>query len=87
VSANTTDLVLTLASGLSSAATFTVTPNHYTSTTQAESVAAGAASSGDITATFAASGWYDFTITVSADSSWSQRFTGHLENGLTSVTG
>jgi hypothetical protein len=46
---NTTDLVLTLTNGLSSAATFTITPNHYTS--------------------------------------WSQRLTGHLENGLTSVTG
>jgi hypothetical protein len=39
------------------------------------------------TATFAASGWYDLTITVSDDSSWSQRFTGHLENGPTSITG
>jgi phospholipase C len=87
VSGNTTDLVLTLTNGLSSAATFTITPNHYTSTTLTESVAAGATWSSDITATFAASGWYDFTITVSADSSWSQRLTGHLENGLTSVTG
>jgi phospholipase C len=87
VSANTTDLVLTLTNGLSAAATFTITPNHYTSATLTESVAAGSGWSSDITATFAASGWYDFTITVSADSSWSQRFTGHLENGLTSITG
>jgi phospholipase C len=43
--------------------------------------------SSDITAAFTASGWYDLTIAVSADSPWSQRFTGHLENGLTSVTG
>jgi phospholipase C len=34
-----------------------------------------------------ASGWYDVTVTVSSDSSWSQRFTGHLENGRPSVTG
>jgi len=52
----------------------------------AETVAAGATWPGDITAAFTASGWHDFTVTVSADSSWSQRFTGHLENGLTSVT-
>jgi len=87
VPANTTDLLLTLANGLAAAATFTITPNHYTSTTLTESVAAGATWSGDITAACTASGWYDFTITVSADPSWSQRFTGHLENGLTSITG
>ena len=86
-SANTTDLVLTLANGLSSAATFTVTANHYTTATTTEAVAAGGTWSGDITAAFAASGWYDFTITVGADSAWSQRLTGHLENGLTSITG
>jgi hypothetical protein len=34
-----------------------------------------------------ASGWYDVTVTVSSDNSWSQRFTGHLENGQPSVTG
>ncbi len=28
-----------------------------------------------------ADGWYDLTITVSSDSSWSQRLTGHLETG------
>jgi len=32
-------------------------------------------------------GWYDFTITVSTDSSWSRRFTGHIETGATTVTG
>jgi phospholipase C len=34
-----------------------------------------------------ASGWYDVAVTVSSDSSWSQRFTGHLENGQPSITG
>lgn len=32
-------------------------------------------------------GWYDFTITVDNDSSWSERFVGHIEYGATSVTG
>ncbi|MGW2251538.1 hypothetical protein ACWCXH_15220 [Kitasatospora sp. NPDC001660] len=32
-------------------------------------------------------GWYDFTVTVDADGSWSQRFTGHLETGAPSVSG
>jgi phospholipase C len=32
-------------------------------------------------------GWYDVTVTVSNDSGWSQRLTGHLETGRASVTG
>ena len=32
-------------------------------------------------------GWYDFTITATSDSSWSQRFTGHLETGQATVSG
>jgi phospholipase C len=34
-----------------------------------------------------ADGWYDLTITVSNDSGWSQRLTGHLETGRASVSG
>jgi phospholipase C len=32
-------------------------------------------------------GWYDVTVTVSGDSSWSRRYVGHLETGRPSVTG
>jgi phospholipase C len=32
-------------------------------------------------------GWYDFTITVDSDASWSRRFTGHIETGTASVSG
>jgi phospholipase C len=32
-------------------------------------------------------GWYDFTVTASSDATWSQRFTGHLETGLASISG
>ncbi|MFD0528401.1 hypothetical protein ACFQ1I_17290 [Kitasatospora arboriphila] len=32
-------------------------------------------------------GWYDFTVTVDSDPTWSQRFTGHLETGAASVSG
>jgi phospholipase C len=32
-------------------------------------------------------GWYDLTITVSSDSGWSQRLTGHLETGRASISG
>lgn len=32
-------------------------------------------------------GWYDVTVTVSEDSSWSRRYVGHVETGRPSVTG
>ena len=32
-------------------------------------------------------GWYDVTVTISGDTSWSRRYTGHLETGGPSVTG
>ncbi|HSZ43365.1 MAG TPA: phospholipase C, phosphocholine-specific [Trebonia sp.] len=35
----------------------------------------------------ASSGWYDLTITIDGDSTWSQRYTGHLETGEPSITG
>ena len=34
-----------------------------------------------------ANGWYDFTVTVSSDSAWTRRATGHIETGSASVTG
>ncbi|HEY6500007.1 MAG TPA: phospholipase C, phosphocholine-specific [Streptosporangiaceae bacterium] len=32
-------------------------------------------------------GWYDLTVTASTDSTWSARYTGHLENGESTITG
>jgi phospholipase C len=32
-------------------------------------------------------GWCDLTITIDGDSTWSQRFTGHIETGEPSITG
>ena len=32
-------------------------------------------------------GWYDFSITVSGDSAWLRRYTGHMETGTASITG
>jgi phospholipase C len=32
-------------------------------------------------------GWYDLTVTINGDGSWSRRYVGHLENGTNSVTG
>jgi hypothetical protein len=32
-------------------------------------------------------GWYDLSVTISGDGSWSRRYAGHLEDGSASVTG
>ncbi|MGY5031542.1 phosphocholine-specific phospholipase C [Streptomyces sp. 900116325] len=32
-------------------------------------------------------GWYDFTVTADADSTWSRRYTGHIETGAASISG
>ncbi len=35
----------------------------------------------------ASSGWYDLSVTLGGDDSWSRRYVGHLENGQASITG
>jgi phospholipase C len=32
-------------------------------------------------------GWYDLSVTISGDNSWSRRYIGHLEDGMNSITG
>jgi phospholipase C len=81
-------LTLTLTNDGKSAVTFTVTSNNYShAPAQTYHVPAGKFLSHQIDPIRTASGWYDVTVTVSSDSSWSQRFTGHLENGQPSITG
>jgi phospholipase C len=81
-------LTLTLTNGGKSAVTFTVRANNYShAPAQTYHVPAGRLLSHEIDPIRTASGWYDVTVTVSSDSSWSQRFTGHLENGRPSITG
>jgi phospholipase C len=81
-------LTLTLANGGESALTFTVQANNYShAPAQTYHVPAGKFLAHEIDPVRTASGWYDVTVTVSSDSSWSQRFTGHLENGRPSITG
>ncbi|MFJ1705667.1 phosphocholine-specific phospholipase C [Kitasatospora sp. NPDC088346] len=68
--------------------TFTVTSNNYrTDGPWAYTVPAGGSTSDYFNAVAYQNGWYDFTVTVSNDSTWSQRFTGHLETGAPSVSG
>lgn len=81
-------LLLTLANGGPHDVTFTITQNNYSHAAPARlHVDAGR------NATYAADpvktseGWYDLTVAISGDTSWSQRYTGHLENGQHSVSG
>jgi phospholipase C len=78
---------MAMASSGSSAATFTITSNHYVTYPATRTVAAGGDWSAGLTSALASSDWYDFTVTVSTDMSWSRRYTGHVENGLPGITG
>jgi phospholipase C len=81
-------LTLTLTNGGESAVTFTVQADNYShAPAQTYHVPAGKFLAHEIDPVRTAGGWYDVTVTVSSDSTWSQRFTGHLENGQSSITG
>jgi len=70
------------------AITFTVTPNHY-SKEPARTYRVHAHSSATHVADplTVSNGWYDLSVTISGDGSWSRRYTGHLEDGKASITG
>jgi phospholipase C len=76
-----------LANTGSSPVTFTVKANNYrVDGPWTYQVAAGATVSDFFNAVADASGWYDFTVTVSGDASWTRRVTGHIEAGAANVT-
>ncbi len=80
--------VLDLVNGASAAVNFTVTTNRYgTSRPVHYHVPAGETIQHNIDPHVNTSGWYDLTVTIDNDSSWSQRFTGHVESGQASITG
>jgi phospholipase C len=81
-------LTLTLANNGHADVTFTVTANQYAAgPARTYRVHGGKHASHAIDPIVTAHGWYDVTVTIDADASWSQRFTGHLENGQPSITG
>jgi phospholipase C len=81
-------LWLDLVNGSAASTTFTVTSTNYRSDGPwTYTVAAGQTVSDYFNAVAYFDGWYDFTVTVAADSTWSRRFTGHIETGAASVTG
>ena len=80
--------VLNLVNGASAAVNFTVTTNRYGSSRPVKfHVPAGKTTQHNIDPLTITGGWYDLTVTIDADSSWSQRFTGHVESGQPSITG
>jgi phospholipase C len=81
-------LTLTLTNAGQQAVTFTVTPNHY-SKEPARTYHVPAHGSATFVADPLATGhgWYDLSVTISGDASWSRRYIGHLEDGEASITG
>ncbi|MDX6258928.1 MAG: phospholipase, partial [Kribbellaceae bacterium] len=70
------------------AVTFTIRANNYrTDGPWTYQIPAGGSVTDYFNAAAYASGWYDFTITVNSDPTWTQRFTGHLETNTPSVSG
>jgi len=68
--------------------TFTITSGNYTSGGPwTFSVGAGDTVDTHFDVLANSHGWYDFSITISGDSSWIRRYTGHLESGSASITG
>ncbi|GAA3038521.1 hypothetical protein GCM10020229_57210 [Kitasatospora albolonga] len=67
--------------------TFTVASNNYRTGSWTYSVPPGRSVSDFFNQQTYARGWYDFTITVSNDPAFSQRFIGHIENGSFGTTG
>ncbi|MEU8948399.1 phosphocholine-specific phospholipase C [Streptomyces sp. NPDC048489] len=81
-------LRLTLRNNGKKAVTFTVRHNHYISGAPHRAhIAPHRKETWTVDAVKLGGGWYDVTVTVDSDSSWSQRFTGHLETGKPSITG
>lgn len=83
-----TALWFTLTNTSTAAVTFTITSNHYrTDGPWTYQVAAGGSTQDYFNAVANQGGWYDFTVTVNSDATWSRRFTGHIETGAVSVSG
>jgi phospholipase C len=81
-------LILELASNGTSDLTYTITHTQYSAQgPKSYKVRAGQSEKVVIDPLASSHGWYDLTITIDGDSTWSQRYTGHLETGEPSITG
>jgi phospholipase C len=81
-------LRLTLRNSGTTAATVTVTANHYrTDGPWTYRLAAGQTVTDDWNAVAYGSGWYDLSATLDTDPKFLRRFSGHIETGSPSITG
>jgi len=81
-------LALRLANSGQENVAFTVTPNHYSKEPARTYHVHSHGSATHLVAPLSSSnGWYDLSVTISGDGSWSRRYVGHLEDGQASVTG
>jgi phospholipase C len=81
-------LSLELINGSGQTVTFTVAPNNYSKDRpKTYRVSGRGRATHQVDPLRSSNGWYDVSVTVSGDSSWSRRYTGHLEDGTDSVTG
>jgi len=81
-------LVLSLTNRSSEAVTFTVAPNNYSGDRPRTFRVAPDGRATHVTDPLESShGWYDLSVTISGDTSWSRRYTGHLEDGTNTITG
>ena len=81
-------LVLYLTNGGTEAVTFTVAPNNYSKDHPKTFHVPGHGRAGHVLEPLASShGWYDLSVSISGDDSWSRRYAGHLEDGTSSITG
>jgi len=81
-------LVLELVNKGTSAVVFTIAANAYSSArAQTYRVPANGKARHAVDPRRTSHGWYDLSVTLEVDATWSRRFVGHLEDGETSITG
>jgi phospholipase C len=81
-------LILELTNSATTAVTFTVVSNNYSKDrAKTYHVPAHGRASHTVKPLSLGNGWYDLSVTISGDSSWSRRYSGHLEDGTDSTTG
>jgi len=81
-------LVLSLTNGGTDAVEFTVAPNNYSADRpRTFRVPAHGRATQVMDPLESSHGWYDLSVTISGDGSWSRRYTGHIEDGRDSITG
>ncbi|WP_406344862.1 phospholipase domain-containing protein [Streptomyces sp. NBC_01578] len=77
-----------LSNASTAAVKFTLGSNNYrTDGPWTYTVPAGGSTEDYFNAVAGQNGWYDCTVTADADSTWSRRYTGHIETGAASISG